>query len=118
MRKPAARRTARRTTLTDGMVALAVAGTGTTVKVRQQDVDRMEVYTGKMVEELSEEEFNRAMDDLDVKEQEWSDQDLRSIEEGPSASYLNELERLAELKEKGILTEEEFEAKKKEILKS
>lgn len=99
------------------MVALAVGGTSTTVKVRQQDVDRMEVYTGKMVEELSEEEFNRAMDDLGIKEQEWTDQDLKSIEERPSRVYLNELERLAELKETGVLTEEEFEAKKKEILK-
>ena len=32
------------------------------------------------------------------------------------ASNLNELEKLAQLKDKGIITEEEFQAKKKQIL--
>ena len=37
--------------------------------------------------------------------------------EAPQAkSYVQELEELAALKEKGILTEEEFQAKKKQIL--
>lgn len=128
MRRPASRRTARRasrrttrrqfrrTALADGMVALAVGGTATAVKVRQQDVDRIEIYTGKKVDELSEDEFTIAMDDLGIKEQELTDQDIRSIETSSSESYLDELERLAALKEKGIITEEEFEAKKKKIL--
>jgi Short C-terminal domain len=37
----------------------------------------------------------------------------------PAASepdYVNELERLAQLRDQGILTDEEFEAKKKQIL--
>ena len=32
------------------------------------------------------------------------------------AGYVNELERLAQLRDQGILSEEEFEAKKKQIL--
>ncbi|WP_245320855.1 SHOCT domain-containing protein [Methanofollis sp. W23] len=124
MRRPAARLTSRRTmrrhfrktALAGGMVAFAVGGTATAVKVRQQDVDRIEVYTGKKADELTEEEFNRAMDDLGIREQELTDLDLKSIEEELSGSYLSELERLAALKEKGFITAEEFEAKKKKIL--
>ena len=33
-----------------------------------------------------------------------------------NADYIDELERLSSLKEKGIITEEEFQAKKKELL--
>ncbi len=33
-----------------------------------------------------------------------------------NSDYLDELEKLAELHEKGILTDEEFQAKKKELL--
>ncbi|WP_265581563.1 SHOCT domain-containing protein [Methanofollis aquaemaris] len=128
MRRPAARRTARRTSrrvtrrqfrrtaLAGGMVALAVGGTAAAFKVRQQDVDRIEVYTGNKIDELSEDEFNLAMDDLGIKEQELTEQDIRTIEKAPPESYLDELERLAALKEKGVITAEEFETKKKELL--
>jgi Short C-terminal domain len=34
----------------------------------------------------------------------------------PEPEYVGELERLAQLREQGILSEEEFEAKKKQIL--
>ncbi|MFW5890954.1 MAG: SHOCT domain-containing protein, partial [bacterium] len=34
----------------------------------------------------------------------------------PQSSGINDLEKLAKLKEKGIITEEEFNAKKKQIL--
>ncbi len=34
----------------------------------------------------------------------------------PEPEYVGELERLAQLRDKGILSEEEFEAKKKQIL--
>jgi hypothetical protein len=34
----------------------------------------------------------------------------------PEPGYVGELERLAQLREQGILSEEEFEAKKKQIL--
>ena len=84
---------------------------------------------------------NTAMDDLGIEEQELTDEDVRQVEAGmaqeeapktaaaakpPAApqaraqpaepSYIDELEKLAELKEKGIITEEEFQAKKKQLL--
>lgn len=36
--------------------------------------------------------------------------------EASSAGYLEELKNLAELRDSGVITEEEFEAKKKQIL--
>jgi predicted Zn-dependent peptidase len=34
----------------------------------------------------------------------------------PQESYLDELERLAELRDRGIISEEDFEAKKRQLL--
>jgi hypothetical protein len=36
----------------------------------------------------------------------------------PSVTYLDELTKLADLKEKGVLTEEEFQSRKKELLEN
>lgn len=40
----------------------------------------------------------------------------QGVGSGTKDSYLDELEKLSQLKEKGIITEEEFNAKKKQIL--
>ena len=42
--------------------------------------------------------------------------DVPAQEVGNESDYLDELEKLAELHEKGILTDEEFQAKKKQLL--
>jgi hypothetical protein len=55
------------------------------------------------------------MEELDIdlpEEDEASGEEL--YEEEPD--YIEELERLAGLKEKGIISEEDFEAKKKQLL--
>jgi hypothetical protein len=54
----------------------------------------------------------------------WAEQDgaddtqnqQNQVEENNSNDYMQELEKLGELHEKGILTDEEFAAKKKQIL--
>mgnify|MGYP001366716879 CR=1 FL=1 len=38
------------------------------------------------------------------------------LSRAPKSDYIEELKKLAELKSLGIITEEEFEAKKKELL--
>jgi membrane protease subunit (stomatin/prohibitin family) len=43
-------------------------------------------------------------------------QGAQAAQAAPEADLTAQLEQLAELKDKGILTEEEFEAKKKQIL--
>lgn len=129
----------RRILLTGGLVAVAVAGTATAVKMSQSDAQRIESHTGKKPEDLTEQELEAAINDLDIETQELTDADVAAIESAevepatpasaaapaasaqaappaPDADYITELKRLAELRDMGVLTAEEFEAKKKQLL--
>jgi hypothetical protein len=72
-----------------------------TVSQKQQ----IEKQTGKKPEQLTEDQLNDAME-------------KNNIEVGSSDKQLDELEKLGQLKESGVLTDHEFEAKKAQILKS
>ena len=107
------RRRRRRILLVGGLVALGA------YKLSKRDVERVEEHTGKTAEELSDQELDQAMDDLGIDKQEMSDAELDEVDTQDAANdddYIKELERLAELHEKGILTDEEFEAKKTQLL--
>ena len=132
------RRRFRRRLLVGGMVVLA----GSMVyKMSKQDADRVEQHTGQSVEELSDEELQMAMKQLGIQDQALTEQEMALAkqeaarldedddeeEDEPAAAaaaapapaggdYLDELERLAGLRDKGILTDAEFEAKKKQLL--
>ena len=131
------RRRFRRRLLVGGMVVLA----GSMVyKMSKQDADRVEQHTGQSVEELSDEELQMAMKQLGIQNQALTEQEMALAkqeaarldedddeeEDEPAAAaaasapaggdYLDELERLAGLRDKGILTDAEFEAKKKQLL--
>jgi hypothetical protein len=123
------------------MMLLAVGGLAYgAVKLSQKDAKRIEEHTGESVEELTEEELVQAMKDLGIESIELSDEDKAALAaeggqakvdgatvtyEGqpgaapaPSAppSYLEELEKLAALRDQGVITEEEFAAKKGTLL--
>jgi hypothetical protein len=124
------------------MVLLAVGGAVAygAVKLSQKDADRIEEHTGESVEEMSEEELVQAMKDLGIESIELSEEDKAALaaqqdtaqvdgatvtyEGQPGAaapapaapSYLDELERLAGLRDQGAITEEEFAAKKGQLL--
>jgi len=134
----------RRRIIVGGMVVIG-AGYGA-YKMSKKDADQIEQHTGKKAEQLSEEEIEKAMADLGIENQEVTDQDMAQLEAAddaaqaqaapaspappaatpapPSATpapaaepdYLAELERLADFKDKGIISEEEFNAKKKQLL--
>ena len=133
------RRTARRTThrvrrrrrrriLVGGAVLLAVGGAAYgAYKLSQPDVERVEQYTGKDADDLSEEELIDAMDKLGIKKLELTDEDKAAIEyeesspvesAAPAAqeSYIDELEKLADLCDRGVISEEDFEKKKQQLL--
>ncbi len=145
MRRRGARRTARRTSrrtarrvmrrrmrrrmLVGGMVLLTVGGTAAAVKLSQQDAHRIEEHAGASVEELSDQELVQAMNDLNIQSAELSDADRAALSAESSAadapdkvsepadtSYLEELEKLANLRDMGVITAEDFEAKKKQLL--
>ncbi len=110
--------------LVGGLIAVGV------YKLSKRDTKRVEEHTSKKAEELSDEELEKAMDDLNIPKEELSDEEWEYVEaedakadtepvtSAPAGEpdYINELERLAELRDQGILTEEEFEAKKKQLL--
>lgn len=124
----AARRTVRRRAVVRPMMVprarrgsvlgsmLALGGTAAVAyKIGQNSVKQVEQHTGKSFDSLSEEELTSAINDLDI------DLPADDQDEGDEAyidepDYIDELERLAGLKEKGIITEEEFQVKKKELL--
>jgi RES domain-containing protein len=107
------RRRRRRILLLGGMVALGYAG----YKLSQRDVDRVEEQTGKDADELTDEQLEQAMDQLGIEKQTMTDEEWAQAQKADAQpSYLDELERLADLNKQGILTDEEFEAKKKQLL--
>jgi len=138
------RRRMRRRMIIGGMVVLGV-GYGA-YKLTQSQVQQVEQKTGKKAEDLSEEELEGAMDELGIEAQEPTDEEIAMLEAGnepdekptdqaasqgttdeksatPTASqgttdvsYLDELERLASFRDQGIITQEEFDAKKKDLL--
>jgi hypothetical protein len=111
------------------MVLLAVGGAAYgAVKLSQKDADRIEEHSGSSVEEMTEEELVAAMKDLGIQSIDLSDEDKAamaadSAQAAPAAgpaepepSYIDELERLAALRDQGAITEEEFAAKKGQLL--
>jgi hypothetical protein len=125
------RRRRRRRILVGGAVLLAVGGVAYgAIKLSQKDAERVEEHTGSSVEELSEEELVAAMEELGIQSIELTDDDKAIIaNEGdvppaeapvsqaePGDSYLAELEKLADLRDRGIITDEDFQAKKAQLL--
>jgi hypothetical protein len=119
-----------------GAVLLAAgAATAAAIKLSQPDVERIEQSTGVPVEELTEEELVAAMEQLGIQSIELDENDQAIITDQaaqapaapvaaapaaapaePEPSYLDELERLANLRDQGIISDEEFDAKKKQLL--
>jgi hypothetical protein len=57
-----------------------------------------------------------ARQDQEAYEQQMYDQQVAAQQAAPEPDYTAELEKLAQLNARGILSDEEFEAKKKQIL--
>jgi hypothetical protein len=93
-------------------------------KMSKKDAQRIEEHTGTNPEEMTDEELEKAMAELNIEKQYRDESDQEYVEDAPAQegqgagqpSYLDELERLSKLKDEGIITEEEFETKKKQLL--
>jgi hypothetical protein len=124
----------RRTVLVGGMVLLAAGGTAAAIKLSQRDAQRIEEHTGLPPEQLEDQDLEQAMQELNIQSQPLTSEDQTALAQqggqppaqGPQVQaapedvaqpdYLDELERLADLRDRGIITEEDFEAKKQQLL--
>ena len=115
MQRRQRRKRRRRIMLVGGLLAFGA------YKLSKRDAKRVEEHTGIPPEELTDEEMEKAMDDLGIEKQKVSDTDReetagQAAPAGEAPNYLDEIERLAHLKEQGYITQEDFEAKKKQLL--
>ena len=112
------RRRRRRILLVGGLVAYG------TYKFTKRDAQRIEEHSGISPEEMTDEELEKAMAELNIEKQYRDDSDQEYVEDAPAQasqqaappSYIDELERLSKLKDEGVITKEEFEDKKKQLL--
>jgi hypothetical protein len=101
-----------------------------------KDADRVKEHTGVDPEELEDDELATAMSELGIEQQKVTDADVEEGSAAPAApaadvapaapaapapaggsgDYMEELQKLASLRDAGILTDEEFNAKKAQIL--
>ena len=94
-------------------------------KMSQKDAERIQQHTGIDPEELTDDELVQAMNDLGIEQQEVTAADMGGQAAAPASpapapaaggSDLELLQKLGDLHAQGILTDEEFAAKKAEIL--
>jgi len=110
----------RRVMLVGGLVAFG------TYKFSTRDAKRIEEHTGVEPEELDDAELEQAMQDLDIEPQKVTSDDTEAGGQAPTATtapqsggstgYLDELAKLASLRDQGVLTDAEFDAQKARIL--
>lgn len=109
------RRRRRRVLLVGGLLAFGA------YKLSKRDAQRIEEHTGQEPEDMTDEELERAMEELNIEKQYRDASDQEYMEEAPAQeagepSYLDELERLAKLRDQGAITQDEFDAKKQQLL--
>ncbi len=104
------RRRRRRILLVGGLVAFGA------YKMSTRDADRIKQDTGTDPEEMTDEELEAAMAKLGIEKQYRDANDTEIAGASSTTDTVAEIEKLAALRDKGILTEEEFTAKKQQIL--
>jgi hypothetical protein len=92
-------------------------------KMSKSQAQQIEQHTGVPPDEMTDEELSRSMDELDIPKQKIDSNDREAAAGDATGSptqggvgWADEIEKLAELRDKGVLTDEEFEAKKSQIL--
>jgi hypothetical protein len=110
-----------------------IGGAAAIYKLSKKDAQRIEEHTGVPPEEMEDEDLQVAMNELGIQNQPVSEAEKAQLmtDETPQVAappssaapagsaqpeYIAELKQLADLRDQGIITDEEFEAKKRQIL--
>ena len=106
--------------LVGGMVAFGA------YKMSTHDAERIEEHTGLPPEDLEDEDLEQAMAELGIEQQMMTDADQEAggaaaspaapATGGGGVDVADQLQKLADLRDQGVLTDEEFEAQKAKIL--
>ncbi len=110
-----------------GALLILGATAGVAYKLGKNQAQQIEEYTGYPPDQLSEEDLQAAMNDLGIEPEPLSPEDQQALQQTQSSApapaaepaqpdYIEELQRLAQLRDAGIITNDEFEAKKKQLL--
>lgn len=116
-----------------GGLLIMGAAAGVAYKLGKNQAQQIQDYTGYPPDQLSEEDLQAAMTDLNIQSEPLDEQDRQDIaaaqasqassvpdQEAAGASsdgdYIEEIQRLAGLRDAGIISTEEFEAKKQQLL--
>jgi hypothetical protein len=113
------------------MVVIAAQGRSNAIKLSQQDAQRIQQHTGLPPQELEDQDLQQALQELSIQPQPLTAEDQAALNQSGSAQaqtqqnttsaestqpeqdVITQIERLADLRDRGILTDEEFEAKKR-----
>lgn len=106
------RRRRRRMMLVGGLVAFGA------YKMSKRDADRIQQDTGTAPEDMTDEELEASMAKLGIEKQYRDATDVEEAAPSGISSVADELQKLAKLRDQGILTDEEFDAMKKKLLDS
>ena len=85
-------------------------------KMSTRDADRIQQDTGTAPEDMTDEELESSMAKLGIEKQYRGANDVEESAPSTGGSVADQLQQFASLRDQGILTEEEFAAKKKQIL--
>jgi hypothetical protein len=128
-----------------GTLLIAGAAAGVAYKLGKGQAEQIEEYTGVPPDQLSEEDLRAAMEELDIQPEPLTPEEQQALAQAeaqtdappspspeapatsapaapppatsaPQPDYIDELQRLAQLRDAGIITSEEFEAKKRQLL--
>lgn len=85
-------------------------------KMSKKDADRIQQDTGVAPEDMTDQELESSMAKLGIEKQYRDGNDVEEAAPSAPGSVADQLQQFAGLRDQGILTEEEFAAKKKQIL--
>lgn len=112
-----------------GTILILSATAGVAYKFGREEAQQIQNYTGYPPDELSENDLKDAMRELNIESKPLDNEDRQELKKAQTSSkfsstqpaecqsdYLEELQKLAELRDAGIISDTEFEMKKQQLL--
>jgi hypothetical protein len=88
------------------------------IKLHREEIKKLREHSDKPLHDMSEEELLAAMEELGIEKRQFDPQDQEVADKANKTTKedLELLEKLTQMNYSGLITDEEYEAKKKQIL--